>query len=789
MNQNANHTQPMLDNYLQSALNNGWRFGTKPGVDFNLVGNIPPPPPPPEYELNSGGSTSTTPDSKSNEKLSSFSSLSRSHQDLSKLDDDLNMVFKNNLHLNTHRYPSSYHSLINDCSPNAQQNMIDLLRAENLSLRNELENCSRKVSRLQKLEMELQKVHTAHEDLMKSSEKKEKLERAIRYKLEIEIKSARDENKSLKDHLNAALNTIANSKRNPEGYIDDNEFRNEIQRRDVLIAQLLTQNKEWISEKERQEIELQAQRLTLEEQRNHIEVLDNALMNAQNNVVKLEAELRKKKKLLEIKAILIGTSSQDLVSTMESLGITQFLESINSCEPDDKEYFSEVLGVLSLALDSLPSQYILNNLCGPLKSGLSSRHVGLKTVWLRCLDHSLSSPENFKELFHLGESVDTGILAHLINIIGEDDETNSKYATEILMKCMKIQELQNILFSDEVEHEWNNVKQKKEITQMRVLEMMAKAACLSEGLTKKVEESGNLEQLMQCIQSDDTLIQLNSLQILFYMTSTSLGAKYLHENGHLKWLEGQLMGSSAAEPLCHIVASSMISVFGNFGKICPSLMIENYSDVIRKLLSHCEQESYSSLMTTSVAVFANIASSLEGKKVLNSVENFASICMKCLARFILADFDEKRVEALNCLQKMFSIDEDDANGEGETLTETWFEHLDEQKKMIPTLIHFSHRPFPEIRLPALNFLRILATHLWGQKLLAKDPNFLKILLDRSKGMDKEGKEARFEVIKELSISPFTAHAFNREQVKLIQKYYQEGPFFVERESMVSFEAQ
>lgn len=109
-----------------------------------------------------------------------------------------------------------------------------------------------------------------------------------------------------------------------------------------------------------------------------------------------------REKLLEIKAILIGSSSQDLVSTMESLGIQQFLESINSCEPDDKEYFSEVLGVLSLALDSLPSQYILSNLRGSLKSGLSSRHVGLKTVWLRSLDKSLSSPENFKVLFHLG---------------------------------------------------------------------------------------------------------------------------------------------------------------------------------------------------------------------------------------------------------------------------------------------------------------------------------------------------------------------------------------------------
>lgn len=109
--------------------------------------------------------------------------------------------------------------------------------------------------------------------------------------------------------------------------------------------------------------------------------------------------------------------------------------------------------------------------------------------------------------------------------------------------------------------------------------------------------------------------------------------------------------------------------------------------------------------------------------------------------------------------------------------------------MIPTLVHFSHRPFPEIRLPALNFIKILVSHLWGQKLLAQDPNFLKILLDRSKGMDKEGKEAKYEVIKELSISPFTAHAFNREQIKLIQKYYREGPFFVDHESMVSFEAQ
>lgn len=50
-------------------------------------------------------------------------------------------------------------------------------------------------------------------------------------------------------------------------------------------------DKELIAAKERQEIELTAQRQTLNEQRTHIDILDSALTNAQANVVKLEEEV------------------------------------------------------------------------------------------------------------------------------------------------------------------------------------------------------------------------------------------------------------------------------------------------------------------------------------------------------------------------------------------------------------------------------------------------------------------------------------------------------------------
>lgn len=96
-----------------------------------------------------------------------------------------------------------------------------------------------------------------------------------------------------------------------------------------------------------------------------------------------------KEKLLEFKTLLIGGSSSDIIPTLESLDIHQFLNSINRCEPTDKEFFVEVLDVIRLVLSSLPSTYILINLRPQLEGALSSRHDELKDVWLRSLNNCL----------------------------------------------------------------------------------------------------------------------------------------------------------------------------------------------------------------------------------------------------------------------------------------------------------------------------------------------------------------------------------------------------------------
>ncbi|XP_078268716.1 angiomotin [Rhinoraja longicauda] len=162
------------------------------------------------------------------------------------------------------------------------QQMVEILSEENRTLRQELEGYYDKVAKLQKLEMEIERVSEAYENLAKSSSKKESLEKAMRNKLEGEIRRLHDFNRDLRDRLETANKHLA--VKECEGSEDNRK----------AIAQLMGQNKENLRDKEKLEMELSALRANNEDQRRHIEIRDQALNNTQGKVVKLEDELKRK---------------------------------------------------------------------------------------------------------------------------------------------------------------------------------------------------------------------------------------------------------------------------------------------------------------------------------------------------------------------------------------------------------------------------------------------------------------------------------------------------------------
>lgn len=151
------------------------------------------------------------------------------------------------------------------------------------------------------------KVHKAHEELVQSCERRERLERAARASLQTDCRRFQELNRALREQVDLLQTQMLSRSPVPDANGPES-LRRELSKREVLIKQLITQSKlkklncihtyiyhnvdkELAAARERQEIELAAQRATLQEQRTHIDILDTALTNAQGNVVRLEEEV------------------------------------------------------------------------------------------------------------------------------------------------------------------------------------------------------------------------------------------------------------------------------------------------------------------------------------------------------------------------------------------------------------------------------------------------------------------------------------------------------------------
>ncbi|XP_069739494.1 angiomotin-like protein 1 isoform X1 [Phaenicophaeus curvirostris] len=166
------------------------------------------------------------------------------------------------------------------------QQMVEMLSEENHVLRQELEGYYEKADKLQKFEIEIQRISEAYEGLVKTTTKRESLDKAMRNKLEGEIRRLHDFNRDLRERLETANRQLAS--RDFDGHEDKS-----------TEGLYVTQNKEHVKEKEKLEMELAAVRSANEDQRRHIEILDQALNNAQAKVIKLEEELRRKQAYVE----------------------------------------------------------------------------------------------------------------------------------------------------------------------------------------------------------------------------------------------------------------------------------------------------------------------------------------------------------------------------------------------------------------------------------------------------------------------------------------------------------
>ncbi|GFR85057.1 angiomotin [Elysia marginata] len=232
----------------------------------------------------------------------------------------------------------------------AVAHMVELLTEENRKLREELAAASVKVAKLHKLEQEIQKVHDSHTALVQSSQKREGLWIAMKRKMEERIQtleaqsgkgagpggvasgsvgaagslSGRDScyccddlDGGEDDNGDVGENGCGGDDRsgNPTSSAAEAELRIKLAEKDAMISKLLSQNEELSSNRDQLEATNAQLSLSLAEQRAHVDILENALLNAQSRVLTLEDETRKKSDNAEkVEQLQKALSSLQLVS-------------------------------------------------------------------------------------------------------------------------------------------------------------------------------------------------------------------------------------------------------------------------------------------------------------------------------------------------------------------------------------------------------------------------------------------------------------------------------------------
>ncbi|CAJ0956410.1 unnamed protein product, partial [Mesorhabditis belari] len=161
------------------------------------------------------------------------------------------------------------------------QKLVNSLREENLSLKKQIDVMKIKTNRLQQLEAAHKSIEAEYEFLMKEKEKNDTLEKTAFQTMENRMKHLHRENEAMKDEI-ARLNERF------QGHQFSLDYQQQINKLNITLTDLYTQNESLKGTLSRQAVEVQAQRRNLEEQRTHIAMLETALSNAQDRLTRKE---------------------------------------------------------------------------------------------------------------------------------------------------------------------------------------------------------------------------------------------------------------------------------------------------------------------------------------------------------------------------------------------------------------------------------------------------------------------------------------------------------------------
>lgn len=292
--------------------------------------------------------------------------------------------------------------------------------------------------------------------------------------------------------------------------------------------------------------------------------------------------------------------------------------------------------------------------------------------------------------------------------------------------------------------------------------------------TKETLDNNAVQKIDQLIEdtnsTEDPVFRVNCLQLIADLACSGQALTLLEERQVTSKLIKLLQDS---DPL--IVPHALKF----FYRVSPSLLETRYSLVLDKICDYCQSDN-KQLLDYAIDFIAAIGrGGYLARRVLANHPHFEQQCLVRLGSTIVSSDDLIKSRALKCIHDLLEVHDDDPKEESEKLSQDfYFTIIPGEHKMTNRLLSLCRYPFNEIRINALLIVAAVAGSEWGQRELASHPTFVQWILDRSTEKCKEGKEAKFDILKTLVKSRTTTRYFKGEDYMKMRADFKNGPFHV-----------
>ena len=251
-------------------------------------------------------------------------------------------------------------------------------------------------------------------------------------------------------------------------------------------------------------------------------------------------------------------------------------------------------------------------------------------------------------------------------------------------------------------------------------------------------------------------------------------------------MEG-LLQTSRQDTFADILIPGLIKFFGNIAHLRPKQMIFQHPNFMDCLFTMTESADVTQ-KAIAFETIGYIGVSLEGKVTLADLGNKMSNCIEKLEDLIRDSPTEIRIRGMNAFSSLIKLDKENQTNEFLSITEFWYKKaLGNRGSPMQLLVGIVKLPFADMRLTVYGLLINIAKQGWGRREILRFPGFPELLLDRSTERDKEGKDAKFDLVTSLVESGDAKEVVGAELEGRLREYARLGPHHVQVESQVAYE--